>query len=438
MKKIMFILFISFILISLLNPSIKKVEASQNQYALITTIYDDEDNGSFENAVIVEEDSVSIDSPGYSNDYIGGTLSGSSDVDYFCFRVFYSGTIYFRLSMYDEGMNSSYNYNFQVYKQTNTLSTSFNPYYFTLVDETTYHGTNETCSIVSEPTNYYVKVYGINTGYSSRFSYKLEYEIYSGTRRSFNISDYARQSNETGGYIVWESDFVFNNYRSRLDANDYIFYNTSFNNYPISKDYYFDNYGYPAFELYFWGKEYRNTMVEYLNQIIDELEKEHSLNESVTNITSELTIIDGIAKLIVKIFSGPKVISIPLAIIDGLLLFTKLFFNQETTYSIQQLITYYRTMKDYVEDKDGELDDYKIFAITYKMVLHNTDIYSPYYVLRGKFDNTGCRYTTNREYNHSYIYDIKQYDHNGDGRYTNIYGKYYIEEANSKLDAFLS
>ena len=81
-------------------------------------------------------------------------------------------------------------------------------------------------------------------------------------------------------------------------------------------------------------------------------------------------------------------------------------------------------------------NDDAIYAITFKSnydsVVFNggSNLYNYIY-----FDlDTSCsRYVEYYRYNNEYVYDIKQYDHNNDRNYSNIYGKIYIEDA---IDAY--
>ena len=51
-------------------------------------------------------------------------------------------------------------------------------------------------------------------------------------------------------------------------------------------------------------------------------------------------------------------------------------------------------------------------------------------------DTSGSRYVEYYRYNNEYVYDIKQYDHNNDGIYSNIYGKIYVEDVLDVMEMY--
>lgn len=76
-------------------------------------------------------------------------------------------------------------------------------------------------------------------------------------------------------------------------------------------------------------------------------------------------------------------------------------------------------------------DDDAIYAITFKsnydsVVFNRGSNYYNYIYF--DLDTSGSRYVDYYRYNNEYVYDIKQYDHNNYGIYSNIYGKIYIED----------
>ncbi len=125
MKKIKLLITILFMIMTFVNPEmIKRVNADTNPYALITTIYDDEDNGSFRTAINIEENQTSIYSSNYKNEYVAGTISSSSDEDYYCLNAYGESNIILFLTMYDQSNNDFFEYNFKIYRQKNISNPS--------------------------------------------------------------------------------------------------------------------------------------------------------------------------------------------------------------------------------------------------------------------------------------------------------------------------
>lgn len=431
MRKRLFIL-VLFMIISILQPNLNKRKTTQSirPFALVQTIRDQEVNDSFAQAIIVEQTNTNINSQLYKNNYVGGILSSQSDVDYYCFRLFYEANITFRLEMIDSNKMQTYNYNFEIYEQKNKLLPELNSDDFNLLFSSSNYGTYESYSFTSEATNYYIKIY--NGGYTSSQidSYKFTYNITPTERRSFNIHQQAT-NNPDGGAIVWEADYVHGNIRHDISDGVSKHYGTGLNTYLLANDYAFYD-GYPTFEIYFWGVEWRNKLVSYLEDIINQLENKR---QTLINVKVGVSILSQGANLCFQIWGAGEIISSVLRAFTGVSSGLISFIISTNISRVDELINYYNMLIQFIEDKEGELDDNNVYAITYKTrFIPDTDSGN---FIRGEFNNSGCRFTSDREYNTTHIYDIREFDHDSDGVYTKIYGKYYLENVDAIINSFV-
>ena len=199
------------------------IKAESNPFVLITTIRDQESNNSFLTAVTIEENETNVASPNYKNDYIGGIISSASDVDYFCLNSFSTGSMLLQLTMLDTSLESTYNYNFEIYEHINTINSVKGDTYMTLLYSSSTPGTNEYYRFDCKATSYFIKIFS-TSGSSTRNSYKLSYDIYR-QKTSYNLSQYVAENSE--GYALQESDFKFGGLQNVIltcDQENYVTY----------------------------------------------------------------------------------------------------------------------------------------------------------------------------------------------------------------------
>lgn len=449
MKKIKLLITILFMMLSLIRPEVaRKVCAENNPYALITTIYDEEPNDYISNPQIVEEYQTSIKSPNYKNSYLGGTIGTSSDVDYFQFNIYGDASVTFWLTTFDNSDYSSFglNYNFTVYKQLNKAYPSLDNYGIEAQHTSSHAYVNDRYNFTCVPGTYFVKVFGVNGSYNSRFSYKLTYSINYLHNSSFNLKEYQQENDNS--FVVWQSDFSYLEKDDWGKEEDYLVQNHNSNGsigHDLCDEFMRLN-GFPNFEIYFWGVDLRNEIVEMLEEIVSDLEDTKEQNgdyneklEAVTNVLNTAGVVT--ASLSLMKGTGGIVFSF---ISTALTIFSYAYLKANTPKeinSLTELINYYNQIIYAIADnKTSDGDDDFIYCLTYKTNIYRKELYgsiNSQYFVETVCNPLGVRYNNYMRYESDYIYDIKQFDETGESNYFNIYGKYYVETADQILLNYL-
>lgn len=435
-------------IVSFINPEIiRRVNADSNPYALINTVYDEEPNDYITNPQIVEEYQTNVKSPNYKNSYVGGTIGTSSDVDYFMFNIYGDASVTFWLTTFD---NSDYsllglNYNFAVYKQQNKVYPSLDNSGLQALYTSSYVYVDDLYNFTCVPGTYFVKVFGVNGSYNTRFSYKLVYSINYSHNSSFNLREYQQENDNS--FAVWQSDFSFLEKHDWGKEEDYLIQNHNSNGsieHNLCDEFMWLD-GFPNFEIYFWGVELRTQIVEMIEEILnglnndlenmEEYNRKLDLDVQLYNEAGLLFAVLSLNKSFGPIFSSLSSITT----IVGYLHFKAL--TPKKVNSIYELIDYYNNIIYAIADNTASTgDDDFIYCITNKLKIYMEDdplsINSKYFV-QTVCNETGSRYNNYMRYESDYIYDIKQYDELGGTNYFNIYGKYYVEDAEEILENYL-
>ena len=431
-------------ILSFLNPEvIKKVNAEVNPYALITTVYDEEPNDYISNPQIVEEYETNIKSPNYKNSYLGGTINSSTDVDYFKFNIYGDASFGIWLTTYDGSDYSmlGLNYNFTIYKQLNKTFPSLDNSGIQEIYSSNNLYVNDLYNFTCEPRTYFVQVFGVNGSSNSRFSYKLVYSINYLHNSSFNLKNY--QQDHDNSFVVWQSDFNFLEKDDWGKEDHYLIQNHNIIG-SIGHDL-CDEFmrleGYPNFEIYFWGVELRNEVISLLQEMINKLKiHKEEIEESNENLQLivEWTNFGGVTLSICAAFV--PVLTIPSIAYSILSLAVFHFVTPNSTESISNLIDYYSNIIYAIADNTNSTgDDDFIYCITNKLKIYREEVplsINSKYFVQTVCDETGSKYNNYIRYESDYIYDIKQYDESGSTNYFNIYGKYYVENANQILENY--
>ena len=433
-KKI--ILFLTTILsFSNVMPS-RKVSADVNPYALIQTVNDETSanpNNSFEQAH--SKTVGSLTQPTSYSGNIEGLISSSTDVDYFKFNVYANSTITFVLSMINSDMEDMYEYTISVYKHDNKVDVDADD--ITLLGTTSQPGTYDMYynnNII--PGVYYVKVFSAVGDYSTRFSYRLNYSISFETKNTINIEEYALEN--PNSYLVWTSDFnVCEEKFLRNKRGEFYCYTPE---YTYPNDFIEEIWSvqqFLNFEIYLWGTQIRTEIFQKVNSIyemlitiksnwIEEIERGGRVDQFITISDSTISITCNIIGLFGSLLDTvTNNISLGSTFLSN---FVSMFLIPNTTYDFDKInmrILYYSILKNALATGVGTSET-EIICISHisKLVhqLYQTHLSLCTYT---DFDNVSSKYVDMCKYNHTYIYEIKEFSNNGGETYFPIYGKIY-------------